>query len=80
MTHERIKGEPTANRLAVQVLSHENPIVKNALRLHHYEQIGYAEALEIAVLQLAAVNAEQMRALVDRAAFTPVVPMLRPGL
>lgn len=83
MTHERIKGEPTSNRHAIEALSHENHIVKNALRMQQYEQVGYVEALEIAVLQLAAVNAEQMRTLVDRAAFAPVVwpaPMLKPGL
>jgi hypothetical protein len=83
MTYERIKGEPTANRLAIEALSHENHIVKNALRMQQYEQVGYVEAMEIAVLQLAAVNAEQMRTLVDRAAFAPVVrpaPMLKPGL
>ena len=56
MTYERIKGEPTANRLAIEALSHENHIVKNALRMQQYEQVGYVEAMEIAVLQLAAVR------------------------
>ena len=81
--HQRIEGEPSANRLAIEALSYENPIVKNALRMQQYEQIGYVEALEIAVLQLAAVNADQLRALVDRAAAAPVVlhaPIPKPGL
>lgn len=83
MRHSPIKGEPTTNRLAIEALSRENPIVQNALRMQQYEQVGYVEALEIAVLQLAAVNAEQMRTLVDRAAYAPVVlpaPIPKPGL
>lgn len=66
--------KPTPNRLAIEELGRREPIIQHALALLHYENVGYPEALEIAILQLSQLVAEQRTQLVTAAQKAPPAP------
>lgn len=57
--------QDSAVKLQIQSLYSENVFVRRGLDMHKYGRCSYTEALELIVIQLAAVQAQQFEALVQ---------------
>lgn len=69
----------SANALRIQQLSRENPVIHRALYLVRCEQLTYEQALECAVIELAAQSEVAQKILVEAALRQPAPVWVKPS-